>query len=102
MNIHEHQAKEILARYGVVVPKGQVAFSVDEAMKAADALPVKTAVVLANGYQCFPDASGQRRQDGAGRPRTVHTQSRLMLNRHRTRGACLRRHIFRKPDAGIC
>ncbi|MBI5286897.1 MAG: ADP-forming succinate--CoA ligase subunit beta [Deltaproteobacteria bacterium] len=31
MNIHEYQAKEILARYGVTVPKGKVAFTPDEA-----------------------------------------------------------------------
>ena len=35
MNIHEYQAKEILKRYGVAVPGGQVAFSADEAEKIA-------------------------------------------------------------------
>ena len=35
MNIHEHQAKQVLAAYGVSVPKGGVAFSVDEAVKQA-------------------------------------------------------------------
>ncbi len=30
MNIHEFQAKELLAKYGVVVPRGQVAGSADE------------------------------------------------------------------------
>jgi len=30
MNIHEHQAKQILKKYGVVVPKGVFAFTVDE------------------------------------------------------------------------
>jgi len=38
MKIHEHQAKEILAKYGVPVPRGIVAFSVDEAVKAAEQL----------------------------------------------------------------
>jgi succinyl-CoA synthetase beta subunit len=38
MNIHEHQAKEVLRRFGVPVPHGQAAFSVDEAVKAAEAL----------------------------------------------------------------
>ena len=33
MNIHEHQAKQVLAKYGVSVAKGEVAFSVDEAVK---------------------------------------------------------------------
>ena len=35
MNIHEYQAKEILQKYGVAVPKGQVAFTADEAEKNA-------------------------------------------------------------------
>jgi len=38
MNIHEYQAKELLAKYGVVVPKGIPAMSVDEAVKAAEEL----------------------------------------------------------------
>ncbi len=38
MNIHEHQAKELLARYGVAIPRGGAAFSVDEAVKVASEL----------------------------------------------------------------
>ena len=38
MNIHEHQAKALLAQYGVAVPKGGVAFSLDEATKIATGL----------------------------------------------------------------
>ncbi len=38
MNIHEHQAKALLANYKVPVPRGTVAFTVDEATKAAHEL----------------------------------------------------------------
>jgi succinyl-CoA synthetase beta subunit len=38
MNIHEHQAKAILAKYGAPTPRGQVAFTVDEAVAAAERL----------------------------------------------------------------
>jgi succinyl-CoA synthetase beta subunit len=38
MNIHEHQAKEVLGKYGVTVPRGAVAFSVEEARRAAEQL----------------------------------------------------------------
>ena len=38
MNIHEHQAKQILKKYGAVVPKGVFAFSVDELIEKAKAL----------------------------------------------------------------
>lgn len=39
MNIHEYQAKELLAKYGVAVPKGIAAMSVEEAVSAAKQLP---------------------------------------------------------------
>ncbi|MDI3257818.1 MAG: ADP-forming succinate--CoA ligase subunit beta [Kyrpidia sp.] len=38
MNIHEYQGKEILKAYGVSVPRGRVAFSVEEAVRAAEEL----------------------------------------------------------------
>ncbi|MGA9796667.1 MAG: ADP-forming succinate--CoA ligase subunit beta [Rhizomicrobium sp.] len=38
MNIHEYQAKEVLRGFGVPVPKGKVAFTVDEAVAAAKEL----------------------------------------------------------------
>jgi succinyl-CoA synthetase beta subunit len=38
MNIHEYQAKAVLAAFGVPVPRGFPAFSVDEAKKAANDL----------------------------------------------------------------
>jgi len=38
MKIHEYQAKEILKKFNVAVPKGQVAFTVEEAKKAAQEL----------------------------------------------------------------
>ena len=47
MNIHEYQAKEIFAKYGVPVPKGKVAFSVEEAVQNAKDLGGKIWVVKA-------------------------------------------------------
>lgn len=47
MNIHEYQGKEVLKQYGVAVPKGQVAFTVDEAVEAAVALGSPVVVVKA-------------------------------------------------------
>ncbi len=38
MNIHEYQAKDVLRGFGVPVPRGKPAFSVDEAVKAAEEL----------------------------------------------------------------
>jgi succinyl-CoA synthetase beta subunit len=39
MNIHEYQAKELLAKFGVATPKGIAALSVEEAVAAAKQLP---------------------------------------------------------------
>ncbi|MGB7037648.1 MAG: ATP-grasp domain-containing protein, partial [Xanthobacteraceae bacterium] len=38
MNIHEYQAKAVLRDFGVPVPRGVAAFSVEEAEKAAKEL----------------------------------------------------------------
>ncbi len=47
MNIHEYQAKELLAKYGVPVPAGFAAHSVEEAVAAAGKLPGPLYVVKA-------------------------------------------------------
>lgn len=39
MNIHEYQAKELLAKFGAPVPAGFAAFTIDEAVEAAKKLP---------------------------------------------------------------
>ena len=44
MKLHEYQAKELLARYGVPVPNGKVARSADEAAAAAEELGGKVVV----------------------------------------------------------
>lgn len=47
MKIHEHQGKEILKKFGVPIPEGYVAYTVDEAVEAAKKLPTPIAVVKA-------------------------------------------------------
>jgi len=47
MNIHEYQGKEVLRNYGVAVPNGKVAYSVEEAVEAAKALGTQVCVVKA-------------------------------------------------------
>jgi succinyl-CoA synthetase beta subunit len=47
MNIHEYQGKEILRKYGVMVPNGKVAFTVEEAVEAAKELGTQVCVVKA-------------------------------------------------------
>ena len=38
MKIHEYQAKQILARYNVRIPRGEVAYSKEEARQIAEKL----------------------------------------------------------------
>jgi succinyl-CoA synthetase beta subunit len=47
MKIHEYQAKELLRKFGVVVPQGKFCQSVDDAVKAAESLGGKVWVVKA-------------------------------------------------------
>ncbi|MEH7177195.1 ADP-forming succinate--CoA ligase subunit beta [Neobacillus vireti] len=47
MNIHEYQGKEILKSFGVAVPNGKVAFTVEEAVEAAKELGTQVCVVKA-------------------------------------------------------
>src|SRR5688572_32829362 len=61
MNIHEFQAKEILKRFGVAVPRGIVASTAEEAKKAADELSGGVCVVKAQIH------AGGRGKGGGGR-----------------------------------
>jgi len=47
MNIHEHQAKQILKKYGATVPEGVFALSVEELIKKAKLLNTKKYVLKA-------------------------------------------------------
>jgi succinyl-CoA synthetase beta subunit len=47
MNVHEYQAKELLAQHGIAVPAGHAARSVEEAVEAARKLPGPLYVVKA-------------------------------------------------------
>jgi len=47
MNIHEHQAKQILKKYGAIVPEGIFALTVDELVEKAKTLNTKKYVLKA-------------------------------------------------------
>ncbi len=63
MNIHEHQAKAVLAEFGVAVPRGYPAFSVDEAVEAANKLGGPVFVVKS---QIHAGGRGKGRFEGLG------------------------------------
>ncbi|MCC7268662.1 MAG: ADP-forming succinate--CoA ligase subunit beta [Caulobacteraceae bacterium] len=63
MNIHEHQAKAVLAEYGVTVPRGYPAFTVEEAVQAAEKLGGPVFVVKS---QIHAGGRGKGRFEGLG------------------------------------
>jgi succinyl-CoA synthetase beta subunit len=89
MNIHEYQAKELLAKYGAPVPAGYAAMSVDEAVESAKKLPgplwVVKAQIHAGGRgkgkftELGPDAKGGVRL--ARSIDEVHSAAAEMLGR---------------------
>ncbi|MFP5448213.1 MAG: ADP-forming succinate--CoA ligase subunit beta [Alphaproteobacteria bacterium] len=63
MNIHEHQAKAVLAEFGVAVPRGYAAHTVEEAAKAAEQLGGPVWVVKS---QIHAGGRGKGRFEGLG------------------------------------
>ena len=63
MNIHEHQAKAVLSEFGVAVPRGYPAFTVEEAVKAAETLGGPVFVVKS---QIHAGGRGKGRFEGLG------------------------------------
>jgi len=71
MKIHEYQAKAILARYGVTTPRGEVAFTKEEAREAAQRLKSPVVVVKA-----------QIHAGGRGKAGGVNWRARRMKRRN--------------------
>ena len=78
MNIHEYQAKELLAKYGIGIPAGHAALAVEEAIAGAKQLPGPLYVVKAQihaggrGKGKFKELGPEAKGVGlAGSPRDV-------------------------------
>ena len=83
MNIHEYQAKAVLREFGVPVPRGRAAFTVEEAVKAAQ----RARRPGLGGESADPrrrPRQGRRRQGGESRRRRSVTRPRptRMLGTH--------------------
>ncbi|HSG34559.1 MAG TPA: ADP-forming succinate--CoA ligase subunit beta [Sphingomonadaceae bacterium] len=82
MNIHEYQAKELLAKHGIGVPAGHAAMSVEEAVAAAGKLPGPLYVVKA---QIHAGGRGKGRfkelgPDAKGGVRLAHSVAEVEAN----------------------
>ena len=84
MNIHEYQAKMVLREFGVPVPGGLPAFSVEEAVKAADDLDTPVLVVKAQIH-----AGGRGK---AGGVKVVKSKEEVRSEAERLLGAVLVTH----------
>ncbi len=84
MNIHEYQAKAVLREFGVPVPRGHAAFSVEEAVKAASDLAVPVVVVKAQIH-----AGGRGK---AGGVKVVKSKEEVRREAERLLGAVLVTH----------
>ncbi len=69
MRLHEYQAKDLLRRFGIPVPQGEVAASADEAVKCAERLEGRPWVVKAQVH-----AGGRGKGGGV---RVVHSLGEL-------------------------
>src|SRR3954470_16393199 len=80
MNIHEYQAKNLMAKFGVAVPRGAVAYTAAEAEEAARSLGGAVWAVKAQIH------AGGRRQAGgiklAKRTEEVADAAAALLGRH--------------------
>jgi len=59
MKIHEYQGKQLFAKYGVAVPKGQACFTVDDAEKAAEKLIAEGSPVVVVKAQIHAGGRGK-------------------------------------------
>jgi succinyl-CoA synthetase beta subunit len=84
MNIHEYQAKAVLRDFGVPVPRGHAAFSVEEAVKAATDLATPVLVVKAQIH-----AGGRGK---AGGVKVVKSQEDVRREAQRLLGSVLVTH----------
>ncbi|HEX6978767.1 MAG TPA: ADP-forming succinate--CoA ligase subunit beta [Alphaproteobacteria bacterium] len=81
MNIHEYQAKSLLARYGVAMPKGGVAYTPDEAEQVARDLGGSVWVVKAQ-IHAGGRGAGRFKEDpqGKGGVRVVKSLAEVKAN----------------------
>ena len=74
MKIHEYQGKELLKKFGVVVPRGVYCLSADDAVKAAESLGGKVWVVKAQIH------AGGRGKGGGVKVAKSHDEVRQYAN----------------------
>ena len=92
MNIHEYQAKKILAEYGVKVPRGMIAYTPNEVRNAAEKVSSKGPWILKAQIQSGARGKGyfiEKNRGNAGGIRFVKSKKDLIKNAEQMLGATL-------------
>jgi succinyl-CoA synthetase beta subunit len=87
MNIHEYQAKSVLAKYGVPVPNGYVAFSPEEAFEGAKKLVASGSKVVVLKAQIHAGGRGK-----AGGVKVLKSAEDVLENAKKLFGSVLVTH----------
>ncbi len=77
MNLHEYQAKQLFAKYGLPVPKGDVAYTVDDAIQVSKTLSTETWVAKAQVHAGGRGKAGGVKLVSTDEALTEFTQSLL-------------------------
>lgn len=92
MNIHEYQAKKILNKYGITIPKGGIAYTPNEAKRVASAVSFRGPWVLKAQIQSGARKSGYFLEAKAGRKggiRVIKSRRDIIKNADQMLGSTL-------------
>ena len=92
MNIHEYQAKKILSHYGIVIPKGKIAYTPNEAKQAAAKVSLRGPWMLKAQIQSGARAKGYFLEERAGKKggiRLIKSRRDIIKNAEQMLGSTL-------------
>ena len=92
MNIHEYQAKKILSKYGIVIPKGKIAYTPNEAKKVAAKVSLRGPWMLKAQIQSGARAKGYFLEEKAGKRagiRLIKSRRDIIKNAEQMLGSTL-------------
>ena len=92
MNIHEYQGKQILSKYGIVIPKGRIAYTPTEAKRAASRVSLRGPWMLKAQIQSGARAKGHFLEERAGKKggiRLIKSRRDIIKNAEQMLGATL-------------
>lgn len=92
MNIHEYQAKKILNRYGILIPKGKIAYTPNEAKRVASEVSFRGPWMLKAQIQSGARDRGYFLEEKAGRKggiRLIKSRREIIKNAEQMLGSTL-------------